>query len=195
MIDLPILAGTDINSAITKAIELVKYKKQQVSFNFNDIDVVVGLHDSRNSVYEQWKTKREQAAETYRNSPEYKAQQIKRNQEIQHNQKVVDDCFNSLENVLSVGSLDMIITWIKLFSECADDIGVKCDYKKLYYIFLSRGYQANENTGLPQDKYKQREIMGRYIIGQVMSFLKGNSPPHPVAVNFADKYFLLEGKL
>lgn len=194
MINLPILAGTSVDDAIDKAITLAKNKNDSVSFDFNGIEVTVDKNSEHKTVYQKWNDAMNKAGENYLNSPEYKAEQIKRNQEIQHNQKVVDDCFNSLENVLNVGSLDMIITWIKLFSECADDIGVKCDYKKLYYIFLSRGYQANENTGLPQDKYKQKEIMGRYIIGQVMSFLEGNSPPHPVAVSFADKYFLLEGK-
>lgn len=195
MITLTIHCGTDINMAINDAMALCFRENQSVSFNFNDIDVIVGLNDTHKEIYNQWKTKREQAAENYRNSPEYKAQQIKRNQEIEHNQKIVTDCFNSLENILNVGSLDMTISWIKLFSECAEDSGVKCDYKKLYDIFVNHGYKAGENVGLTQDKYKEKKIMGRYIIGQVMNFLKGNSPPHPVAVSFADKYFLLEGKL
>jgi hypothetical protein len=192
MINLPILCGTSIDGAIDKALALVKHKKQQVSFNFNGVDVIAGLHDSYNSVYIQWDSKMKQAAEVYRKTPEYEAQQIKRNKQIQHKQKIVNDCVNSLENTLNSGSLDMIMTWIKLFSECADDIGVGCDYKKLYDVFKDYGYKINENIGLTEDKYEQKEIMGRYIIGQVMSFLKENNPPHPVASSFVDKYFALK---
>lgn len=195
MIDLPILVGTSMDNAIDKAIELAKHKNDSVSFDFNVVEVTVDKNSEFKSVYLKWNDAMNKAGENYRNSPEYKAQQIKRNQEIEHNQKIVTNCFNSLENVLNVGSLDMTMSWIKLFAECADDIGVTCDYKKLYDIFVNHGYKAGENVGLTEEKYKQKEIMGRYIIGQVMSFLKENSPPHPVAVSFAKKYFLLEGKL
>jgi hypothetical protein len=52
------------------------------------------------------------------------------------------------------------------------------------------GYKANEYSGAAFVK-GDKEILGRYILGQVVDNLSSGMPPHPVASTFAAQYLAM----
>jgi hypothetical protein len=72
------MAGSHINSVCDEAIKLAKRKRVKVSFEFNQITVIVSAKDTVESAVKRWDRKREAEAKRYRESDEYKQAEARR---------------------------------------------------------------------------------------------------------------------
>lgn len=98
---------------------------------------------------------------------------------------------DSLDNVIK-GGLVTLIPWVKKYTEnaCHVEEGYKADL--VLQKLADAGYRVNEYTGKNFVK-GDKEILGRYIVGQVMSCMEGeglSSKRRPL-ISFCEEYIAM----
>ncbi len=103
----------------------------------------------------------------------------------------LNEVIQSLDHAIS-GGLETLIPWIKAYAEEANVSDA--DYKGDHVLqkLVDAGYKTNDCMG-PEFVKGNKEIMGRYIVGQVMHCLEGNTSlgkvaPPSFTVAFANRY-------
>lgn len=179
-------AGQSITSAAREAIKLAGEHSQPVEFDFNGIPIVVEAGQDPKFVSDRYMRQIQKQAEDYEKSPEGLAYAAKRSKEIAVKQNRVGILIQRLSKPLS---LDEMMNWVKQFTDDADDTGVECNFKEVAKQIEALGYVANEHVGQKPEWFNNRERMGRYIVGQCLTFMNKGMGPHPVAISFVNKYF------
>lgn len=102
----------------------------------------------------------------------------------------MDTCLAQLDEASQ--SESSLMVWMKEFAQLAYNIySPESAFQTVYKKLKSLGYKAGEACGLEQSAYKQRPIMARYVIGQVMYCIASGRSPHPLTIKFVDDYFRL----
>jgi hypothetical protein len=177
-----------INDACKEAVEMAKRERANVSFSFNEIELVAAPDSDPGELAGGFSVATQRRYEAYQESPEGKQAATDRANEIKRKQDEHDALVCGLNTAIGTGQ-DAIMAWLRPFQEASDDIGVKTDFPAVIALFEAAGYQANENTDLPRDHYNARPVMGRYIIGQAIACMKSGLPPHQITHTFVEKYF------
>lgn len=180
-------AGTTIKRAFADALAMAWKKNRVVRMSFNGLVFKVHKRLSVHHLMNQWKARTHAAHLRYTASPEYKAEKERRRLEIIEKQEVADGLLEKLPNIIN--DLDSLMLWIKEFAFVADDIGVRFSSASLYDQLRAAGYKAGENVGRSNEWFNTRERVGRYVVGQVLSCLADNYPPHPICRKFVEQYF------
>lgn len=106
-------------------------------------------------------------------------------------QKRMDAVVRALDQAIT-GGLKTLVPWIKEYTEVTQETGADHKGDHVLRKLSDAGYKTNDCVG-PDFVKGNKNIMGRYIVGQVMLCLDGSSsmgkvPPHPFAIAFANKY-------
>jgi hypothetical protein len=183
--------GEHIDTSIKNACALAVNKNKNVFFNFNDDTIRV----TPNSDVQEIKREREERLikkqKEYESSDEFKNIKIKAELDLASTQIQIGSLINLLLND-KVVTLDELMKWLKKFADVADRIGVTYNKTELIDWFTKNGYVMGYGVGQPPEFFETKERLGRYIVGQAMSCLNSGMGPHPVTINFVDKYFTLK---
>lgn len=188
-------AGENIEYAAESAIALAKKEDASVSFFFNEISLCVDANSQKKDVVAAFMSAIDKRADDYRKSPAGQAALSKRQQEVAAKQARLDQQVQNMDAAIQ-GGLKTLIPWIKQYADDGDDIDVNRHHDTVLKKLVDAGYKSGECTG--KDFVKgNKEIMGRYIIGQAVSCMDGSGPfgkmgPHPnLTIRFADEYLAM----
>ena len=183
------LAGTWIEAACQEATEISKRTSASFNFEFNGVLVQVVPGVAAKELVDRWTKDLDAIIAARKASPEYAAQEAERQREIQATQAAVN---SQLANLPDWKDLDSIIKWLEVFAKYADDSGVNFDKSALCSWFEKAGFKKNQHVGEPPAFFKTKQALGEWIVGQVMSCLDMEMPPHPITIKFAQDYFALK---
>ena len=203
-------AGTQISFACEEAINIADRHHDEVSFDFNGVNVIAKPGGLPGALVQEWSDIQQRQAEEYRKTPEYKEKKLQRDKEVATKSARIKELLEDFAPLVERAFLDKaieyrmhdllpsnphkylekIIDWIDEFTPLADDIGVQGDYDTtlLAQQLEAAGFFEGEGVGQDPEWFSTREKMGRYIIGQVLSFLKKGMSPHPMTNSFIEKY-------
>lgn len=188
-VDYTPLPGSTITEAAVKAIRLAQESTKDVMLTFNDASIVVKANQRAQDVVEAYREKRAEIHQAYRATPAGLGAKSEQDATAADLSKVVSELVAALPETLELG-LTETIKWVQQYSIAADNIATDPQAAKVLSAFKLAGYQTDEFSG---DKFipNNKEVFGRYIVGQVMLSLQENGRPHPVADSFAKKYLAL----
>lgn len=181
--------GDHISTTCREACRIARLRKKPVSFRFNDIFMVASPRTKPESMAKQFDAIMKREGQRYRMSPPAILRQRERDQEIRDKQAAANGLIEALP--LALRTLDETMEWLRAFVPLADDIGVVIPCVALWTEFRDAGYVTGELVGQPPEWFDNRDKMGRYIIGQVMDYLRRGAAPHPMTAEFARRYFEL----
>lgn len=183
--------GDTIDYVAEQAVRLSQLHHKTVTFTFNDVSLTVDESSTPEGVVLTYRHAREEQAERYRNSPEGKAAAAKIAAEAAVSQKLLNALVDSDLDEAIKGGMTPLVNWAKEFASLANEAE---DYRgdEVLTKLAAAGFRANECAGTDFVK-GDKNIMGRYIIGQVMACMDdsgpfGKMPPHPITMKFADDY-------
>ena len=96
-----------------------------------------------------------------------------------------------LGDVLQSQSLTSLIKWLKEYNECASEITGDVYGKRVCTALKTAGYQANAYVGL---KFVEgnKSILGKYLIGQVITSLEDGDLRYGVVERFCNDYLAMK---
>lgn len=180
--------GMHISSAIKEAIQLSIKKDCFVEVTFNGTGLFIDHTESCDTNYwiSLWNKVREAESLARKSTPENKARELKREQELLDVQCKVKNFMKIFEYVdFKCGlSLD---AWFEEFIPLSDYCGVRYDKQLLIDTLEKLGYTKGAYVGYDGvwDTYKSR----MWIYGQILDGLKSGHGIHPI---LADKLKGLE---
>jgi hypothetical protein len=181
-------AGTHINRACKEACEIANETGEEISFNFNDIILTATPEADSEELANEYSRKSEQRRKAYQESEEGKRAAEKRAAEIVEKNDKVNALVAALPEILKNGNMGNLMDWLEFFTLPADDIAVKINHGQIADLLESAGYVENDGVGNPPDWFSNQDRMGRYIVGQAISCLRMNMPPHGVTLGFVKKW-------
>jgi hypothetical protein len=181
-------AGSHIDRACEEACRYAATDNDIVAFTFNGITLVANPKTDWRELSKQYSEKSDQRREDYRKSPEGIAAATQRADDVAKKQKIVSDLIYALPKVLAGGRLDDAITWLKQFTNPADDIEVKFNASEVARSFIAYGWKENDCVGEKPEWFNSKYRMGRYIVGQAINCLKMGMAPHGITLSFIEKY-------
>lgn len=179
--------GEHIDCASRTASRLARTKKCGVRFNFNGISLLATPKKSPVTIGWEYEQITGKQAEQYRLSLKGQKERARNQAEVKSAQTAIDHWMLILRDVLQSG-LDNTIGWLSNFLPVADRVGTTVNYPLLVGLFEGQGYKAGELTGQDKAFYEIKENLGRYIIGQVLSFWKDCGAVHPRICDFCEDY-------
>ena len=184
--------GESINECIENSLQLstrlASFKKHSaVEFKFNGLYMVVDASVGDSEYYlKEWQVMCKERSEAYKDTTEYKEQQLLRDSETMCKQEQLDkhiiklqDCFHTNHHPLDFAK------WLRTFSELTDHTGVTYDKNVVLDKFTLLGYKENEYVGWKG--WWSAEVSVKYITGQFINCLNNIGLIHPVAITMCDK--------
>lgn len=181
--------GDSISKAAVEAVRIARENRQEVMLKFNDASIVVKADQSPQDVIQSYSDERAAIGKAYRAAPAALDEKSREDAIAADLAKVVRELVLALPEALERG-LTETVKWVGQYSVSARHTATDPQAEKVLNYFKSSGYQANEFSGdqfIPNDK----EVFGRYIVGQVMRNLEANGRPPQVAYSFAKTYLSL----
>jgi len=184
--------GQNIKNACIEATLLAIKNQCDVEFEFNGVKLVATKDKPSHWIESEFDRILKENREKYLQSDEYKALQQKQAEELAHRQNIMDTSIMPVfADIIESGNLDYIMSWIKQFAEQSDYIGVAYDKKYIADFLELNGFKENEHVGKDEYFFNTKENMARYIIGQVINYLRKGMTPHSITLKFIDDYFKL----
>lgn len=110
----------------------------------------------------------------------------------QNVQAIIDEHLGRLDSAIA-GGRDAVVGWLQTFLKPADYIKAQYDRVEILRKLQAAGYVIGDCLDLPPESYKQRDIAGRWLIGQVMWCYATNCPvPADHVASKFTAYFTLE---
>jgi hypothetical protein len=183
-------AGEHLIQAARWATALARSYRALVRFQFNDCTLVATPKKSPCTIAWEFDLACDRAHSKWKNSAEGQRQLAARAEQIKARQQLADCLTSQLPDRIA-GGLDALMEWVREVQPVADDIAVDYDAGQILQLLLEAGYKADRFVGQPRDSFNTRARLGGYIIGQVISALQKGMPPHPICLQFIDRYFAL----
>lgn len=180
-------AGQDIIDAISRALTLARESGDDVTFAFNDIQLSAIPTDTAENILQRWEEICAQKQAEYLASDEYKQVHEERKKKITQKTIRMSGLMAELAR-LNFENLDEVLIWLKRYAELADDIGVNYHPDTVLNYFTQAGFKSNENVGFDESAYVDKNIFGRYIVGQAINYLESGMPPHPIIIDFISQW-------
>jgi hypothetical protein len=180
-------AGSHIDNAITRALDLASQCNRPVRFRFNGMRLTVNKRLSHRHLLGQWEHSFAASQLAYRRSKRGRDDAAKHAANIARHQATVTALSAALP---TVASLDGMMAWLNGFTPAADYCGVTFDHHALASEMEKMGFIENEGVG--NGVPSTAEAMGRYIVGQAITCLRAGMGPHPITTTFIGKYLALK---
>lgn len=195
---LNVSAGASISYTCNVASQYATYLKAVVSFEFNGVEVFSRPYTSWHEAEKNWNRESERKHQEYLNSDEHKARLEERTKKIAIKQTAINILLAELPSLINDEA--KIMNWVSCFAKVADDVGVEFDKKELSKTLQNAGWVNNayaasidasdeEKEELKAQLNADKSMLAQYIMGQVISCLEINMPPHPVTSHFVSEYF------
>ncbi len=190
--ELEILGGSYLPDVCEEAAEKANELNMQVKFEFNGIALTVNPGDDANLAEAVYHDISEARHQEYLKSPEHK-KELRREHDAKNREgKKVTSLGGTMNQTLDSG-LDAIIRWVAQLAKYSQRGLHPDDCKKILEAFEAADFEAGACCDLKKEFYAtNKNIMGRYIVGQVMKCLQDNMPPHPITEKFAKDYFKIK---
>lgn len=169
-LQLSVMWGADVTSAIKEAINISKTQNVIVSFNFNGVEIVVDQNSTYEETFKDWVIKTEKLRSERERLPEYAEKQ--RNAEL-----IRQDAQNNLERIMAsidtidFTNLEQLLPILSQIVTYGNYQGVNYDWQNLNDLLQAGGYYKNMNCD--SENYKldifDKEATGKWIVGQVMN--------------------------
>lgn len=182
-------AGSRIDNVVKDAVQTAKRERAIVRFRFNGMSLFATPKKSPFTLLWEWETELDRIHHLPRVVAARRQRENHQEQEtirLQHELDLMLNVFNEAS-----ANLDSLIKWFQKFTPLSDWISVKFNAPDLLAKLVAAGYTENRHVGQPPEFFNQRQVMGEYIIGQVMNCLSKGMPPHPVTASFCERYFAL----
>lgn len=137
---------------------------------FNQVEIVADRTSTAEGLCAQWERKTEEASIAYRNSPEGKAAEAKREADVIAAQETHDHLVRDLA-ALDFKNDVAVLDWLCAIQDSTDHVSVTVDKATILSAFEAAGFTANVNTGA-NFKPEDRDNVFRYIVGQALDGLK-----------------------
>lgn len=180
--------GTFIQTACAEAVEQAKATGLNVWFRFNDVELIAKHDTNPDDLVAAWKREVEWIGEQYRNSPAGRADAARRAEQIDTRTKRASELLSEIDSVLAGRRLGELMDWFKEFTPLADDVCVTFNQPALAEKFVAARYVPGYGVGRDPGWFNSRTRMARYIVGQAISCLMNDMPPHPITIHFIEKY-------
>lgn len=179
--------GDSIYNLAKKAVEMANERQEIVWFDFNGEQIHAAPGDEAQALIDAWEDRQDLARRKYRASPAYVKAQTERAQEARANQAEVNQLLLELDGALA-GGLHATLLWLARFAGPADRVDVLIPHARLA-AKLSRIAPAQTSVGREDlDQPGNERDAALWVIGQIVAYLEGEMPPHPMLGEFAKKY-------
>ena len=170
------LAGDHIDIAIR---ELIKRAPARMEFNGAIVEAYPG--DTEEGVLSRWWSAMDANAKAYRESPEGVAAEAERQRVKEEHQKNVTRLIQELEDA-GWWSTEQTLRWVASFADAADHIDLEWNREAVAERLERWGWRCNDALGHDPQEYKEDlELRARWIMGQVISGIRGPvGSPHPI---------------
>lgn len=199
--------GDSIRENIQEVLDYLKAKEgkgQQVKgvLTFNGAALNLVHTDDIELALLVWKKTIDDNSEIYRQSPEYKAEEMRRHERAMQSQKDMDILVAEIKKILTDwaaihGGSDIqpngdialrLMVLFKTYIEEADSIHIESYSKDILPLLEAAGYKENEFTGgnKPVKQYETRA----WLVGQMINMMKSHGCSHPGLAAMVEKYKL-----
>lgn len=184
--------GETIDHAASEAVSLSQRTGLEVQFKFNGVGLTASADTNPEELVQTFHDALSRKAEAYRKSPEGKAAQAKREQQIAEKTKQVDKLVDNLDATIQEGTT-ATMNWLAQYAPLADDISVDGRYDEVIQKLEDAGYSADDSSFDPKTTTVTANVMAKYIAGNAISTMKSGLPPHPnMTPSFVSEYKELE---
>lgn len=179
-------AGSHIGAVCADAQHLANAKGMPVRFEFNGISVEVNGDELPSAAAARYQAEVAARAKAREESEAGQVELYRVDDQRQAYQAEVDHMLRLLPT--SIQNMDALVDWLDRFSEIINTQAVSYDASSLAEQLEAAGYQSNEGVcdGAAMDM--DRQLFGRYIVGQVIDTLRDGMGIPPVASSFAKKF-------
>lgn len=188
MMEVHVQAGEHIDNAI-KALVHAAQTHGAAKATFNGVELVADPAATASALLSEWSRKQEEAAFAYRNSPEGKAAEAKREASIQSAQETHDRLVQDLAT-LNFKNDVAVLDWICAIQDSTDHVGVAVNKAAIADAFAAAGYEPAVNIG-KDFKPDDRDNVFRYIVGQALDCLQSvaiHGMTHTFVANWKAKF-------
>ena len=201
------MGGDTITENVTEIIELLKHAALAGAgftgvLTFNGTQVTLHHDSDVQESIAKWKATMDRNSEIYRQSPEYKAEELRRHERALQSQKDMDILVAEIKKILTDwaaihggsgiqpngGIALRLMVLFKTYIEDADSIHIESYSKDILPLLEAAGYKENEFTGgnKPVKQYETRA----WLVGQMINMMKSHGCSHPGLASMVEKYKL-----
>lgn len=203
--------GDTIRENIFEVLDYLKTKEdegQQVKgvLTFNGVKLNLVHTDDVELALLVWKKILDDNSAAYRESPEYKAEELKRHERAMSSQKNMDNLVVEIKKVLTDwaavhGGSDIqpngevacrLMLLLKEYIELADNVNISHSGPEIIPLLEQAGYKENEFTVANGDPKPVKQYETRaWFVGQMLNMMKGSMGcAHPGLAHMVEKYKL-----
>lgn len=158
-------------------------------FEFNGVSVTFNPYEPSDMLARRVQEEMARRAEAYRLSPAGQAAEANRVQAVAEGQAAVSRLMEELPEVVR-GDLPSVMRWVTAFATQHDHVGIQTDPDAVVATFQGAGFEANAYVG---EEYRDmlnrdKEKLGRYIIGQFLAILPMRCGMPGILHAFANDY-------
>lgn len=185
--------GTHISFACEEAVRMSRRHHCRVEFTFNGIRIYATPKRCAASLEWDWTIANDREVWKYRNSDEGRRIAKRRRDNIVSTQAVIDQLMDGIDEALGNG-LTGTMFWLRKFAHHADLTGLEYSLEFVIGKLEAAGYQRNAHVGRKESDFEDPQLCGEYICGQAIDVMYHGMSPHPMTVDFVNKYLALIGK-
>lgn len=179
--------GENIGDAVKNSIKAAQ-GGHDVVMTFNEVTLNINETSNPEETVKLYHQKCVQMQRAYDESPQGQAAAFKRAAESAGRQQSIDALVDGLDDTIKDG-IKKLVPWAAQYANDSNDLHVNCKADVVLSKLAAGGYKDNDCIGKDFDG-KNKNNVGRYIIGQVMAgLLKDGSPPMAdVVAGWAEKF-------
>lgn len=201
------MCGDTITENVTEIIGLLNHSALFGNpfigvLTFNGTQITLHHDSDVQASIALWKQRMDQKCKLYLQSPEYKAEELRRHERALQSQKDMDILVAEIKKILADwaavhggsgiqpngGIALRLMVLFKTYIEDADSIHVESYSKDILPLLEAAGYKENEFTGghQPVKQYETRA----WLVGQMINMMKSHGCAHPGLAQMVEKYKL-----
>lgn len=162
-------AGMHVNVA-AQELATAALAHGEAQGQFNGVTMRAKAGDPASAILANWHQQQEASAIAYRNSPEGKAAERRREDGIRYAQDTHDRLVRDLAT-LDFKNDVAVLDWLCAIQDSTDHAAVSVDKAAILSAFKAAGFEPNVNCG-PEFKVEDRDNVFRWIVGQCLDCLK-----------------------
>lgn len=175
-----------VTEEIQAMTDLANVHNESVRMKFNGTIVVAKPGDEPSALYAKYRADRVKRIEEYARSPKG-VQAAREAEERLQNMQAGIDALMIRFGTLDYANLEELVQFFDDLTDPSDHIGVVFNRLEIVTQFEAHGYAVGANVG-PDFDEGDREVFGRYLIGQALSCLVTVGAIHHIYHDMAQKW-------
>lgn len=178
----------NINEAAREMKHITDLTGMPTEYIFNGVLLRCDIDTPEHNIVRQLYDGHEENSKKHRESPQYKINLAKQEEERIRNQSIVDELMSAEKmDKLSVNNLEYTLDWLKQIINPLDSVYTKADKQLIANALKKGGFISNEyakRTDLENDKIAN----GKWICGQVIKSIERIGLIPPVTLDYILKW-------